>query len=178
MIPSSPCEDSDPCCDSLHNIALHLLSEVYEAVLACYPTGCCEPLAAYVTLGRGDDGLTDALTVSAGTVSPSLGTQPGSLGLWRATFTVMLRESGWPTARVEGDAIVLPSAAEQSVASRHVFSMGEAIHRRLAYLSSVRGLVPSGVRCSNASIGPMVPVAPQGGVTGWQVDVIVDLPWN
>lgn len=178
MIPTTPCADTEPCCVSMYDIALHLLTETFDAVSACYPGTCVEPLRAYVTLGDGDDGIVDSLTVSAGTTVASPNTIPGSFGLWRATFNVRLRESGWPTARVEGDAIMLPPPEEQAIAAKHVFSMGEAIHRRLSYLMSNRRLVPDGVRCSNATLGAMLPLNPQGGVVGWVVPVIVDLPWN
>jgi hypothetical protein len=164
---------------SLHDIAAHLLAEVYDAVSGCYPgPDCCEPLAAYVTLGNGDDGITDSLTVSFGSIASSPNTRPGGLSLWKATFNVRLSESGWPTARVEGEAITLPTPSEQATAARHVLSMGEAIHRRLSMLQSQRGLTPPGVRCSNASVGVMTPVPPQGGVVGWLVPVVIDLPWN
>lgn len=179
MIPNTACEPLDACCVSLYEIANHLLAEAYDAVLTCYPTeGDCEPLAAYVTMGSGDDGIKDALTVTSGSIDASPNTRPGVFGLWRATFIVMLRESGWPTAHVDGDAIVLPAPTEQARAAQHVYSMGEALHRRLALLMMNRQLVPDTVSCSNGAIGSMVPLNPQGGVVGWQIPVIVDLPWN
>jgi hypothetical protein len=179
VIPSSPCDTSEQCCVSLHDIAAHLLAEVYDAVSGCYPgPDCCEPLAAYVTLGSGDDGIIDSLTVAIGGISPSGETRPGGLGLWRATFNVRLSESGWPTGRTEGGAITMPQPTEQATAVRHVLSMGEAIHRRLSTLQTRRGLTPPGVRCSNASIGTMQPILPLGGVVGWLCPVTIDLPWN
>jgi hypothetical protein len=179
VIPSSPCDTSEQCCVSLHDIAAHLLSEVYDAVLGCYPgPDCCEPLAAYVTTGSGDDGITDSLTVAVGQISASQNTKPGGLGLWKGAFTVRLVESGWPVGHVEGNTIVMPPPDEQARAARHVLSMGEAIHRRLAALQTQRGLTPPGVRCSNAVVGTMIALPPQGGVVGWVVQVTVDLPWN
>lgn len=178
MIPRTDCQAVDACCVTLYDIANHLLAEVFDAVTQCYPTDCCETLAAYVTMGSGDDGITDALTVGVTSVQSSAHTLPGGLGLWRAEFAVILRESGWPTAYSDGDTIVLPSPTEQARASQHVFAMGESIHRRLAFLMGQRALVPRGTRCSNGTVGTMNPLYPQGGVVGWQVPVIIDLPWN
>jgi hypothetical protein len=163
---------------SLHDIAAHLLSETYQAIMQCYPSSCCEPIAAYVSAGDGDDGVKDALTVAVTGVAPSPNTVPGQFGLYKAGFNVRLRESGWPTARQEGDVLVLPTPAEQSAAARHVFAMGEAMHRRLAFLNANRSMTPPGTRCSNATLGPLTPLRPQGGVIGWLVQVTVDLPWN
>lgn len=179
MIPPPECCDDVACCVNLYDIANHILAEVYDAIQECYPPeGCCDPLAAYVTLGSGDDGIPDALTVSVDSINGSANTIPGGFGLWRANFNVLLRESGWPTAYAEGDTIVRPHPSDQARAAQHVFSMGEAIHRRLAKMQSSRAMVPIGIRCSNASIGSMTPLNPQGGVAGWQVSVGVDLPWN
>lgn len=163
----------------MYSIAAHLLAEVYDAVMDCYPgTDCCSPLAAYVTLGNGDDGVTDSLTVSAAGIVPSPNSAPGGFGLYRATFNVRLAESGWPTARQEGQTLIFPPPEEQARAARHVFSMGEAIHRRLAHLQRTRSLTPSDVRCSNALLGQMTPILPSGGSVGWLAPVTIDLPWN
>lgn len=179
MIPSSPCATEDQCCISLYSIAAHLLAEVFDAVTECAPTAeGCPPLAAYVTLGNGDDGITDSLTVSAGSITPSPNTVPGGLGLHRALFNIRLVESGWPTARQEGQTLIFPPADEQARAAQHVYSMGEAIHRRLSFLMSKRALTPPEVRCSNATVGQMNPIPPLGGTAGWTVPVTVDLPWN
>jgi hypothetical protein len=178
VIPTTPCADFEPCCLSLSDIATHLLTEMYDAITECYPSTCAQPLAAYITFGNGDDGIVDSLVVAAGQVTSTSEARAGQMNLWRATFTIRLSESGWPTARIEGEEIVLPTPQEQQIAARHVFSMGEAMHRRLSHLMFHRALVPSTVRCSNATVGTMVPVPPSGGVVGWQVPVTVDLPWN
>lgn len=160
-------------------MANHLLTEVYDALVECYPNpDICAPLAAYVTLGQGNDGIPDALTVSATTFNTSAASRPGSFGLWRVDFAVILRESGWPIAHVEGDAIVLPSPTLQAAASAHVYAMGEAMHRKLSQMYIGRSLAPAGAACTNASLGAMFPLPPQGGVVGWQASVTADLPWN
>lgn len=160
-------------------MATHLLTEIYDALQVCYPpVDECPPLAAYVTLGLADDGIPDALTVSATGVDMSPASRPGSFGLWRVNFAVILRESGWPTVHTEGDVIVLPSPTLQAAASAHVYAMGEAMHRKLAYLYINRSLAPAGTACVNATLGGMFPLVPQGGVVGWQASVTADLPWN
>lgn len=178
MIPSAPCGlTPEPCCVSLSDIANHLLSETFDALGQC-GEDACEGILAYVTMGNGDDGVVDSLTVAFISTTASANTRAGQLGLYRATFDVRLRESGWPTAVVEGKQIALPDPAVQAVAARYMLSRGEAIHRRLASLSTSRGLVPAGVRCSNGSVGALSPLAPQGGVVGWTMQVTIDLPWN
>jgi len=178
MIPAAPCDNTpEPCCVSLSDIANHLLSETFDALAEC-GVDACEGIVAYVTMGNGDDGISDALTVAFLSTTASPNTRAGQLSLYRATFDVRLRESGWPTAVVEGKAIVLPDPAVQAAAARYMLGRGEAIHRRLAHLSTSRGLVPAGVRCSNGSVGSLSPLAPQGGVAGWTTQVTIDLPWN
>jgi hypothetical protein len=177
MIPVAPCEISDPCCTDLYDIAAHLLASVYDALMACQPE-CCDNIAAYVTLGNGDDAITDALTVQFTTVNASPNSIAGSFSLFRAQFTVILRESGWPTARVDGETIVMPQPSEQANAAKYIYARGEAMHRRLSYLQSSKGLVPPGTTCVTGTVGSMTPLNPLGGVAGWIVPVTVDLPWN
>lgn len=178
MIPTVPCDTPEACCESLYAVANHLLTEVYDALLTCYPTENCEPLAAYVTLGLGNDGIPDALTVAATAIDPSPSSRPGIFGIWRANFAIILKESGWPTAHVEGNEIILPSPVLQAAASSHVYAMGEAMHRKLANLFATKSLTPSGSGCTNATFNSMFPLTPQGGIVGWQASVTTDLPWN
>lgn len=179
-LPTDACgEGFDACCTALYDIANHLLSEVFDALIVCYPPApCADPLRAYVTVGAGDDGQVDTVTVAINTVTPTSTSLPGNFGLFQAVFDVRLRESGWPTAYVEGDTIVLPTPEEQVAAARHLYAHGEAIHRRLSKLQTNRRLVPPSVRCTNATIGTMIASSPEGGVVGWSVPVTVDLPWN
>jgi hypothetical protein len=177
VIPNEPCVLPDPCCTDLYSIAAHLLAAVYDALKACCTEGCDE-LAAYVTLGNGDDGVKDALTVQFTTVAASPNTRAGGFGLYRATFQVILRESGWPTARVEDDSIILPQPSEQAAAAQYIYARGEAIHRKLTYMQASRTLVPTGTVCVAATVGTMNPLNPLGGVVGWSVPVTTDLPWN
>lgn len=177
MIPDAPCVLPEPCCTDLYEIAAYLLAAVFDALKACCTEGC-DDLPAYVTLGNGDDGVKDALTVQFTTVNPSPNTRPGTFGLWRASFQIILRESGWPTARVEGETIVLPQPSEQAAAARYMYARGEAMHRKLTYMQAARMLVPTGTACNSAAVGTMNPLNPLGGVAGWTVPVVVDLPWN
>lgn len=166
------------CCTDLADIAAHLLSEVYDALLECRTPECNEEVVAYVTMGNGDDGIVDSLTVAVLSASPSGANRPGTFGLHRAEFDVRLRESGWPTASVEGSVITMPDPAVQASAARYMLSRGEAMHRKLAAMTTSRGLVPAGIRCSNGTLGRLTPLNPQGGVAGWSISVTVDLPWN
>lgn len=176
MIPAAPCDLPDPCCTDLYDIAAHLLAHAFDALQACCSEGCGE-LAAYVTLGNGDDAIQDALTVQYTTMSTSPNSV-ASISLYRAQYNVILRESGWPTARAEGETIVMPQPGEQASAARYMYARGEALHRRLAYLQSTKRLTPTSTTCVAATVGTMTPLNPLGGVAGWLVPVVVDLPWN
>lgn len=176
MIPAS-CDLPDPCCTSLYDIATYLLAAVFDALKACCSEGC-DDFPAYVTLGNGDDGVQDALTVQFSTVNASPNTRAGGFGLYRAAFQIILRESGWPMARVENETIVLPQPSEQAAAAAYMYARGEAIHRKLTFMQSSRTLVPTGTACTSATVGTMNPLNPLGGVAGWTVPVVVDLPWN
>ena len=178
MIPLGPCADlPEPCCVNLSDIANHLLNETWNALDEC-GEDACKDILAYVTMGAGDDGVVDALTVSFLSTSPTGSLLPGVPNLYRASFNVRLVESGWPMAFAQDGVIVLPDPAAQAAAARYMLGRGEAIHRRLAYLSSSRGLTPSSVRCSNGTVGALSPLAPLGGVVGWIMQVTLDLPWN
>ena len=91
---------------------------VFDALKACCETGCAG-LSVYVAMGPGDDGIKDALTVNPTLVTASAGTRPGAPGLYRASFDVRLRESGWPTAYVDGTVIQLPEPALQAARRQH-----------------------------------------------------------
>lgn len=163
----------------MFDMATHLLAEVYDALQLCYTvTEACPQLAAYVTLGLGDDGVPDALTVATTRIDTSPASRAGSFGLWRVNFAVILKESGWPIVHEEGGVIVLPSPTLQAAAAAHVYAMGEAMHRKLANLYIKKNLAPTGVACSSQTLDGMFPLPPRGGVVGWQASVTADLPWN
>ena len=174
-IPDGSCGSPDAaCCNWLYKIADHLLTNSFEALLKCYDDSeCGDPVRAYVTMGDGDDGQTDALTVSIVSIAPSTSNSPGAPALFEAQFNVRLRESGWPTVSVVNNEIVFPSAEAQAVAAAWVLGRGEAIHNRLAYLMVKRGLTPDGYPCRGARVGAMTPIRPQGGVVGWVIPVYV-----
>lgn len=179
VLPAAPCDTGpEPCCVSLNDIAQHLLSEAFDALNSCCSGSCEHEVIAYVTVGGGDDGITDALTVAISSVGASVNTRGGGPGLYRAVFEVRLKESGWPTVQVSGDEIALPDPIAQQSAARHLYAHGEAIHRRLAALSTSRGLVPVGTPCANGQVGSLSPLPPQGGVVGWIMPVTVDLAWS
>lgn len=178
-IPSAPCGEAvEPCCVSLSDIANHLLAAVFDALIECEQPDCGAPVLAYVTMAGGTDGALDALTVSPLGVSAVGDQKPSLPSLHRAEFDVRLRESGWPIAAAEGDAIIFPDPEAQAVAARYVLSRGEAMHRRLVYMLSHHQLAPAGLPCGRSSVGRLTPLAPLGGVVGWTITVSIDLPWG
>lgn len=180
-IPSGPCDSgSEARCVSLYDIAAHLVTHSYEAIMEVYPSAdCCEALSAYVTMGRGDDGVVDSVIVALADVRMDAASVPGVFATHTAQFNVILRESGWPTIYLDADgAIALPAPAEQNAAARHSYSHAEAMYRRLAYLQNTRSLTPDGMPCTRQTIGVLTPLNPSGGVVGWQVPVFIQLGWS
>lgn len=176
-IPPADCAPADDtCCVWLYRIADHLLTETFNALLACYhDSSCKDQIAAYVTMGAADDGVNDALTVAIRDIIPSTRNGPGTIALFQANFEVRLRESGWPTiAEGPNDTILFPSSEQFAHAAAWTFARGEAMHAKLSSMMSKRQLTPSGFPCMNASIGTMVPLRPSGGVVGWTIPVAVN----
>ena len=168
-------------CSVLWQIADYLLCKTYEAVGSCFAGACCDgQISAYVTTGQGDDGIVDQLTVSLLQIDPSVLTASIGPGLYRATFLVRLHESGWPTARVDGDTVIPPAPEEQARAIQQLMAHGEAMHRRLTHLRASGQILPPGMNPPrlNSAIGQLAPVFPQGGVAGWTILVTIDLPWG
>lgn len=168
----------DQSCNWLARISQHLLEQTYSAISGCFNGGCEGEVTAYITTGQGDDGVMDALTVALLAIDPSALTISKGPSLWRATFDVRLRESGWPVVRVADGVIVPPPPEEQAMAVSQLLAHGEAIHRRLSSLKASSSLTPPGMTCSQATIGSLTPIFPQGGVAGWTVLVTIDLPWG
>jgi hypothetical protein len=177
MLPAPGCVLPEPCCTSIADIAEFLLAEAYDAVSRCLPDDC-DPLQAYLTVGSGDDGIVDAVTVSYNDIN-RLGSTKGTVAMHRVTFDVRLRESGWPVVKVEGSVIEMPDPVRQNELARHVFAHSEAMYRRLAFLVR-NGLARCGtaVGCRNAEIGRLNPLSPQAGVVGCSVSITVDVPWG
>lgn len=176
-------ESPDVCCIDLFAIANHILSNVYDSLLPCFANVECEPLSAYVTLGNGDDGVTDALSIAIVNVAPSQGSQPGGallqLPLTRAQFNLRLLESGWPTASVEGGVITAPNPVIQNEAARQAYAHGEQMYRKLIHMNATRQMIPAEVRgCGNVGVSPLTPINPRGGTVGWLVAITVDVPFG
>lgn len=172
-IPAASCAGTDdPCCTWLFATANHLLASVFDALNACTPPDdCAGSIQAYVTLGDGDDGQTDALTVAVSELAPSTRNAPGAPSVWIAQYVVRLRESGWPTVTFDGDAIIMPTPADQAAAARYIYSRGEAMHAKLAAMMKAKALTPDGYQCVAATVGQMRPLRPEGGVVGWVIPV-------
>lgn len=186
MLPTGGCSPSETtCCTDLFDIANNLLGTVLAALNACLVAGDCpsEGLSAYVTMGAGDDGIQNALTVEFDTAAPTPGSMSASgrplpIGVSRSVFTVRLRESGWPTVQV-GSKISAPEPVDQHAAARHAFSHGELMYRTLLQMRATNTIVPSTIHgCLNTVVGPLTPLRPLGGIIGFTAQVMVDLPWG
>ncbi len=169
------------CCTDLFTVAEHILSSVHGQLLDCFGADCAE-LPAYVTMGEGDDGVRDALTVAFTTVAPSGGSARQNvqlpITLQRATFIMRLKESGWPMVQIVNAEIVPPQPDRQNALARHAFAHAEKMYRTLLWLKATRTLVPSGVGCTQTSIGPLTPLRPTSGVVGFTSTITLDLPWG
>lgn len=178
------CIDHEPAqCVDLVDIAEHVLDECYRAVLPLLePQADGTALRAYVTMGSaGDDGVTDALCVSFLGAALTGGSTAGNATLAlpgvRASFQVMLRESGWPVVSVVDGRIAAPPTTAQAAAARHAFAHGEALYRHILRLNTRRQIAPM-FTGSVATIGQLVPMPPQGGVVGWKVNFDVLMGWG
>lgn len=186
MLPRGPCPiPDDVCCTTLFDAANYLLCALYEPMRICTHSNNCTPIiTGYVTLGVGDDGVTDALTVAVGPTAPSPGSFDRATGrqvgtsLYRTTYRVMLRESGWPMAHVEGNDVVAPDPVDQHALARHAYAHGEQLLRLLERMRYDRTMHPTDLsQPSIAALGPLVPLLPQGGTIGFYIDVQLDMLW-
>ena len=187
MLPTGGCSPSElTCCTDLFDIANNLLEKVLLALNGCISNGECpgEGLSAYVTMGSGDDAIPNAVTVEFETSASTPGSTSGSgrpfpIGISRTTFTVRLKESGWPTVQTHQNTISAPSPADQHAAARHAFAHGELMYRTLLQMRATNTIVPSSVHgCLNTMVGPLLPLRPLGGIIGFTAQVMVDLPWG
>lgn len=176
VLPAADCTTPvESCCQTSAAVGAHLLAHAFEAITQCFDDGCCT-IAAYQTLGRGDDGQVDAVTVTYLGQSPIADARARGRGpqAQRLSFDVRLRESGWPMVREEGGVIVLPDPLEQNRLAGVVQGHIEAMYRHLLRLARHRQLTPAGVRCFGGSVSPLTPLTPLAGVVGGFVTVTVD----
>lgn len=183
MLPNACDVTPEPCCNDLYNVADHLLTTVFDAIKTCMADQSCveKQLTAYVTIGAGDDGNTDALTVEFDGGSPTPRSVQGGRGVVvsRTTFTVRLRESNWPIVRREDGAPIMPPPNEQNHAAKYAIARGELMWRTLLGMQATKTLVPTSVRgCLDTQVRDLRPMRPSGGVIGWTVQVDVDFPWG
>lgn len=186
MLPGPDCgANEDVCCNVLYDVAYHILVSVHDSLVACFPQdGCSTIPVAYVTMGGGDDGVRDALTVAIIEAVPS----PKSLDpngrmvgipLYRCAYEVRLKESGWPMVERNENSISPPDPVRQNSQARHAFSHGERIYRKLNNMLITKTMTPSTVaQYSTVQLGRLTPLRPLGGVVGWVIPVSVDLPWG
>lgn len=175
----------DTCCVDMYSVAEHILVNVKAAILGCYaeiPCGVSE-LKSYVTMGRGDDGVRDALTAAVTGVAASPGsTRQGvqvPVTLQRVTIEIRLREQGWPMAQLSDDGIIVPDPDLQNALARHAYAHGEMMYRKLLHMQSTGTLKPTALTgCVGTAVGILNPIAPLGGVVGWFVPVTMDMHWG
>lgn len=187
-LPSQSCEiPSSVCCTTIYDISNFILNTVYDALLDCMPLGCngeTMKLLHYVTMGQGDDGIADSLTVSfLGAVASSKSSDNTGhslpVGVSRGSFDVRLRESGWPIVRTEGGIIDAPDPKMQHAIARHAYAHGEKMYRVLRGMVQSRRLTPTALpKPSFGSIGDLRALSPQGGVVGFAATVTADFPWR
>lgn len=176
--------DEGVCCVEMFGVAHNVLVAVYDDLRNCYPQSTTDPLVAYVTMGAGDDGVLDSLTVAVTGVRPSTGssvngTQRGPL-LIRGSFDVRLRESGWPMVRVDGSTVTLPDPVKQNEAARQSFAHGERMYRKLLRMRALGEFAGdiSTLRGAHVEVGQLSPLNPLGGSVGWLVPFTIDLAWG
>lgn len=190
-LPQQSCPiPEDVCCNGIFDIAQYVLNRVYDGLVGCLPKGCDgQPmqLLPYVTMGQGDDGVADSLTVAfLGAIpSPNSLDQNGRLkgpSLFRGDFDVRLRESGWPLIRTDGGQLNAPDPALQQAIARHAYAHGEQMFRVLRSLAA-RVATPGGWLANYpnpafATASQLRTINPQGGIVGFSSVLTVDLPWG
>lgn len=170
------CETSDLGCSDAWQIGQHILANVYDEVARVIPQDCCAPLLAYLTMGDGNDGVVDALTVNLDGVDPFGADQRGT---WsnRARFQVRLRESGWPVISEGPEGVRMPDPVAQNALAAYAWSHTEAMYRTLVVMQKRKLFAPEGVRVLASEVGSLRMLKPEGGVVGGVVPVTIFLPW-
>jgi len=185
MLPNEDCVITEEvCCTSLYDVASHILASLYEGMLDCFQPTICNPggVLAYVTMGRGDDAVYDALTVSVERIVPSVNTSgrydTSPFAMYTVDFSIRLLESGWPMAYEENGELFVPDPVLQNSLARHAYGHGERLYRKLTYMASHGECVPAGMACSKATVSPLLPLNPSGGTVGWVTTLTLALPWG
>lgn len=173
------CDTATLECSDAWAVGDHILHEVHDYLTKVIPQGCCDTLLTYLTMGDGDDGIVDALTVNLSRISPA---QDSQRGTWssRAYFEVRLRESGWPTIVDNGTEVKMPDPVAQNTLAAHAWSHCEAMYRKLVMMQkrpAGTGFQPEGHRVLASGVDTLRFLKPLGGVVGGVVPVTVDLPW-
>lgn len=178
----------DTCCNTVFDIAQFVLNTVYDGIIGCMPFDCngqAMPLRRYVTLGQGDDGIADSLTVAFMGANPSTGSFDNNGNLlavskYRADYDVRLREAGWPMVSTDGGKLDAPDPVMQMAIARHAYAHGEKMFRVLRNLA--RGAkttwlsgYPNPAFCT---VNQLRTINPQGGIVGMSAVLTVDLPWG
>lgn len=186
-LPSQSCEiTTETCCTALFDIANYILNVVYEGLVGCLPLDCDGnpmPLAKYVTMGSGDDGIADSLTVA---FQGSTITQNSSDGrgvtmpiiMERGEFEIRLRESGWPIVTTNG-VVNAPEPAVQHAIARHAYAHIEQFRKTIRMMVAQKNVSPAGVPKPNfCQLLDLRTLNPQGGIVGCVASIRMTLPWG
>ncbi len=181
MLPALDCTPSEVvCCPTFYDIGYHILTRAFAAVQPCSAPSPCETVwHTYVTIGDGDDGVMDALSVALMGVGPSSKSQDtGRLSpimQIKADYRVRLLDSGWPMVHEDDGVIVQPDPAEQNALARHSYARGEALYRGLLNDVVNGTILPTGMACSATTIDRLLPLKPAGGTVGWYTTISLTL---
>jgi len=173
--PNNACSGEEipqPCCTTLWDQGVDLLTVVADELAQCIVTSsCCQGgMRMFMSLGTPQTWQTDILCVYLQGLVYSSGTFQSSgsfarLPLARAQWVVYLMESCYPNVTEDGDT---PNDDVLHIVNEHAYAHGEAIYRAV-----VRSVQPGGVfgACQDFALGSLAPILPIAGSAGWTFNV-------
>lgn len=178
MLP--PCDsDEIPCCDSLWTAADALLTIAWSAFEDCVPESLCNTVEHFVAAAEPHLVAQDYLCVYLQSVDLTI---PRGGGVAQAkglavtkpvvTYTVKLKQGGYPALEEEGTEIHEPPAAEIAFVSSHFLSQVEKIYRAV-----VDGLAQDNACGALKGFTPVRVIGPSGGAVGASFSVNTEIVW-
>lgn len=171
MLPTLSCSpEADPCCPEWYTALKAVADQVAARLDACVATECSDTLEGFVAVSS-DLLRLDAVTVIVDRIETRAGSQSGAgqATLNELVFVgrVRLLETGWPMVDDTGPELTLPSSQEWVLAVTHALSHGQKLQRVLHQMRTDGTF--NGCRFSR--IGNMLPLRPESGTFGWDVQV-------